>query len=194
MLPYWDMVPKSILLGEAVMEDFAGETFTAIAAGDYHVVGLREDGTVAVAGPYDGHDYGQGNVSSWSGVVFVAAGSIHTVAILEDGTAVAAGSDRYGQCGVSGWSGLVSVAAGESFTVGLLEDGSVVAVGENDCGQLTAGEWTDVIAISARYDHAAALKEDGTLEDTWGAYARETAAWTDVDIPEQALEEAPSPG
>ena len=45
----------------------------AIAAGAYHTVGLKEDGTVVAVGY---NDYGQLNVSTWTNIKAIAAGYI----------------------------------------------------------------------------------------------------------------------
>ncbi len=73
----------------------------SIAAGDYHTVGLKADGTVVVAGD---NDDGQCNVSDWTDIVSIAAGSFHTVGLKADGTVVAAGYNGSGQCDVSDWT------------------------------------------------------------------------------------------
>ncbi len=75
----------------------------SIAAGSYHTVGLKADGTVAVAGL---NMQGQCNVSDWRDIVAVAAGCAHTLGLRSDGTVAAAGDNEYGQCEVSGWRGI----------------------------------------------------------------------------------------
>lgn len=72
-----------------------------IAAGAEHTVGLKRDGTVVAVG---NNDYGQRNVSDWTGIVAVAAGACHTVGVKRDGTVVTAGWNDDGQCDVSGWT------------------------------------------------------------------------------------------
>ena len=72
--------------------------FTAIAAGWYHTVALKGDGTV-VAWGYNG--YGQCNVPpGLSGVTAIAAGGYHTAALKGDGIVVAWGDSHDGQCTV----------------------------------------------------------------------------------------------
>ena len=80
----------------------------------YHTVGLKADGTVLAVGY---NNYGQCNVSSWSGIVQVTVGGAHTVGLKADGTVVAVGLNVFGQCNVSTWSGIVKVAAGDLHTV-----------------------------------------------------------------------------
>ena len=68
-----------------------------VAAGFYHTVGLKADGTVVAVGE---NYLGQCNVGNWTDIVQVAAGSYHTVGLKADGTVVAVGSnsDRAVQC------------------------------------------------------------------------------------------------
>ena len=74
-----------------------------VAAGNFHTVGLRADGTVVAVG---WNDYDQCDVSGWSGIIQVAAVGDHTVGLKADGTVVAVGLNHLGQCDVSGWSGI----------------------------------------------------------------------------------------
>ncbi len=71
-----------------------------VAAGWYHTVGLKSDGTVVAVGR---NDYGQCNVGGWTDITQVAAGSIHTVGLKGDGTVVSVGCNGGGQCNVGGW-------------------------------------------------------------------------------------------
>ena len=60
----------------------------AIAAGQYHTVGLKSDGTVVAVGD---NLYGQCEVSDWTDIVAVTAGDTLTVGLKSDGTLVIAG-------------------------------------------------------------------------------------------------------
>ena len=97
-----------------------------IAAGGWHMVGLKADGTMVAVGD---NDFGQCNVGNWTGVVQVAAGYWHTVGLKSDGTVVAVGENSGGQCNVGGWTGIFQVAAGFFHAVGLKSNGTVVAAG-----------------------------------------------------------------
>jgi hypothetical protein len=97
-----------------------------VAAGGYHTVGLKSDGTVVSVG----QNYnGQCDVGGWTDIVQVAAGRYHTVGVRSDGTVVAAGDNSYGKCDVGGWTDIVQVAAGRYHTVGVRSDGIAVAAG-----------------------------------------------------------------
>ena len=70
----------------------------AIAAGNFHTVGLKSDGTaVAVGYAADG----QCDVSNWNGIVDIAAGVKHTVGLEADGSVITAGCNGSGRCDVS---------------------------------------------------------------------------------------------
>ena len=135
----------------------------AVAAGGYHTVGLRADGTVAATGD---NFHGQCDVSGWHDLVAVAAGNVHTVGLRADGTAVATGSNNNGRCDVSGWHDLVAVAAGSSHTVGLRADGTAVATGDNEFGQCDVSGWRDLVAVAAGTWHTVGLRADGTAVAT----------------------------
>jgi hypothetical protein len=79
---------------------------TAVAAGMYHTVGLKGDGTVAAVGY---NNYGQLNVSSWTNITAVAADTYQTFGLKDDGTVVAVGYNVYGQLDVSSWTNIKPV-------------------------------------------------------------------------------------
>jgi len=131
-----------------------------IAAGAWHTVGLRTDGTVVAAGS---DRYWQCDVGGWTDIVQVATGSYHTVGLRSNGTAVAVGLNHSGQCDVGAWKDIVQVAAGGWHTVGLRTDGTVVAAGRNYDGQSDVGGWKDIIQLAAGFSHTVGLKSNGTM-------------------------------
>ena len=84
---------------------------TAIAAGRFHTVALKNDGTVVAWGS---NSDGQTSVPvGLSGVTAIAGGYGHTVALKNDGTVVAWGRNDYGQTSVPvGLSGVTAIAGG----------------------------------------------------------------------------------
>jgi alpha-tubulin suppressor-like RCC1 family protein len=139
-----------------------------IAAGIYHTILAKADGTVWTwGGNYEGQ-IGDGTttaspapdqISGISGVVVaVAAGYYHSVALTSDGTVWAWGRNISGQLGdgtttqrsapvqVAGISGVTAVAGGENSTYALKSDGTVWAWGRNNEGQLGDGTKTDQYA------------------------------------------------
>jgi hypothetical protein len=150
-----------------------------VAAGGFHTVGLRSDGTVLAVGK---NESGQCDVGDWENVIQVSAGYEHTVGVKCDGTAVAVGDNSYGQCGVSGWTDITHVAAGYRHTVGLRSDGTVVAVGSDSYGQCGVSGWTDITHVAAGYRHTVGLKSDGTVvavgSDSYGQCG--VTGWTNI--------------
>ena len=126
----------------SVMEQ--GQSAPMVAAGYYHTVGLKADGTVVAIGD---NSYGQCDVDGWEDIIQLAAGSLYTVGLKTDGTVVAVGDNTYGQCNVGGWRDIVQVTAGEAHTVGIKADGTAVAVGDNHGRQCDVGDWTDICLL-----------------------------------------------
>jgi T5SS/PEP-CTERM-associated repeat protein len=131
-----------------------------LAAGAYHSVALRSDGTVWAWG-YNGN--GQLGDGTWtdqsvpeqlgtiSNVVAIAAGGYHTVALRVDRTVWTWGYNNYGQLGdgtttdssvpiqINMLSNVVAIAAGQYHTLAVTATGQVYAWGYNGNGQLGLG-------------------------------------------------------
>jgi len=138
-----------------------------VAAGGYHTVGRKDNGTVVAVGL---NDYGQCEVDDWTDITRVAAGWQHTVGLKSDGIVVAVGLNDDGQCNVSGWMDITQVATGKYHTVGLqtMDAGTVVisyvvAVGDNYEGQCNVDGWTGIIQVAAGDLHTVGLESDGTV-------------------------------
>lgn len=148
----------------------------AVAAGAFHALGLREDGTVCAWGK---NADGQTSVpAGLSGVTAVAAGGDHSLALKSDGSVVGWGRNWDGQATVPADAVNVrAITAGWAHSLALRSDGRVVAWGNNDYGQLEVALLpTDLIGIAAGYFHSAGLRANGTVI-TWG--------W-DVPVPSSA--------
>jgi len=120
---------------------------TSVAAGHYHSLALKNDGTVFTWGRNNDGQLGNGNVNNST-----AARKI------------------------PGLTGVIDIAAGQYYSMALKNDGSVWCWGRNNNGQLGDGTNVNknvpvlvngmhAIAIAAGALHALVLKADGTV---WG--------------------------
>ncbi|MGD0258562.1 MAG: GH116 family glycosyl-hydrolase [Verrucomicrobiota bacterium] len=145
----------------------AATNIIAVAAGAWHSLALRTDGTVVAWG--DDWD-GQCDVpATLTNALAIAAGGYHSLAIKANGTVTAWGADDSGQTNVpANLTGVIGISAGTWHSVALRADGTVVAWGDNSSGQtnLPAG-LSNVVAIAAGGNHNLALKADGTVA-AWG--------------------------
>lgn len=152
----------------------------AVAAGEYHLLALKSDGTVAAWGgrTLRGREGSTTNVPvGLNGVTAIAAGSSHNLAVRSNGTVVAWGDNSYGQTNVpAGLSNVIGVAAGDLHSLALKADGKVVAWGArgtffppSSYGALTnvPPSLSNVVAIAAGSDRSLALKNDGKVV-AWG--------------------------
>jgi len=150
-----------------------------VAAGWYHTVGLKADGTVLAVGS---NHVSQCDIGDWTDIVQVATGYYHTVGLRSDGTVVAEGENRFGECDVGDWVDVVQVAAGVGHTVGLKSNGTVVAVGSEVFGRCDVREWSDIVSVVAGFYHTAGLKSNGTVVavGSYGGDASDLGGWTDI--------------
>ena len=147
--------------------------FIAIAAGRWHSLGLKQDGSTVGCG-YNVR--GQCNIPEPNtGFVAVAAGAFHSLGLKSDGSIVGWGDNVYGECNIpEPNTGFVAVAAGGFHSLGLKSDGSIVAWGKVLWGGNDGSECnipspnTGFVAISAGFNHSLGLKSDGSIV-AWGS-------------------------
>lgn len=165
--PGFLMTALVVLVGLALGNRVEAQAVTGknLAAGFYHTVVVREDGSVWGVG---GAEVGQLGVAmtgtaevpveagTLSNIVSVAAGAAHTAAVRSDGTLWMFGLNTFGQLGLGYWSvnvwnpaqvaslsGVVAdAAAGDLFTIVLKTDGTVWGFGDNGTGNLGDGTLT----------------------------------------------------
>jgi len=153
----WGVLGPQTIPGNAV----------AIAAGSFHVLAVKADGTVVGFGD---DFFGEINIPpGLTGVVAVSAGPIFSLALKSDGTVVGWGGNNIGQINIPpGLSGVVAISAGGGDSLALKSDGTVVGWGANFSGVLNIPPGlSGVVAISAGFFHNLALKSDGTVVG-WG--------------------------
>jgi sugar lactone lactonase YvrE len=139
----------------------------AVAAGAWHNVGLRVDGTVIAWG---NNSDGQCNVpTNMQDALSAAAGGYHSLALRANGRVAAWGANDHGQTNVSpAATNVTALAAGTWHSLALRRDGRVAAWGDNGWGQATVPPGlTNVIAISAGGGHNLALLSNRTVV-AWG--------------------------
>ncbi|MFA5793924.1 MAG: fibronectin type III domain-containing protein [Candidatus Brocadiia bacterium] len=136
-----------------------GTGWSAIAAGWYHTIALKSDGSLHTWGSNGYGALADGTIYAnltptliGTGFSAIAAGEEHAIALKTDGTLWAWGSNGFGRLGDgttinkntptligTGWS---AIAAGGAHTSALKTDGSFWAWGLNDNGQLGDGTTT----------------------------------------------------
>jgi hypothetical protein len=146
----------------------AGATnVVAVAAGAWHSLGLRANGSVLAWGD---DNEGQCNIpAGLSNVLAIAGGGYHSLAIQADETVVAWGANDYAQTNVpAGLAHVIGISAGTWHNLALRSDGTVKAWGDNSWGQssVPAG-LSNVLAIAAGGNHSLALRTNGTVV-AWG--------------------------
>ncbi|MBQ1820934.1 MAG: hypothetical protein II117_04945 [Clostridia bacterium] len=140
-----------------------------LAAGFYHTVGLREDGTAVAAGR---NDEGQCDVSGWTNLTAVDCGAYHTAALLSDGTVVATGRNDEGQCDVSGWTDVIAIVCTDYNTLGLRSDGTVVSTGFQDYETLSG--WRGITVLGGGSYAVCAVTASGQVLSSHAAMRSET--------------------
>jgi alpha-tubulin suppressor-like RCC1 family protein len=149
-------------------------TYTQLAAGRYHALALRADGTLWAWGWNSSGQLGNATNNGsnaanptptqvpGTGYTRVAAGTSHSLALRSDGTLWAWGSNRFGQLGntlnvstskanptpaqVAGT--YTELAAGSNHSLALRADGSLWAWGYNEFGQLGTATNSGTIAAT----------------------------------------------
>lgn len=137
----------------------------AIAAGYYHDLALKADGTVAAWGDNSQNQLAvPGNLTN---VVAISGGRFHSLALKADGTVVAWGAPTESAIQVpADLTNVIAVGAGGDHSLALKSDGTVVAWGWGCWAPATVpAGLTNVVAISAGDCHDLALRADGTVVD-----------------------------
>ncbi len=133
--------------------------FCILAAGFFHTVGKRADGSVTAAGD---DTYGQCDVSAWTDIAEIAAGAYHTVGLRSDGTVTATGDNTYGQCDVTDWRNVVHIAANNYDTIALTQSGELLYTGYSKY-DMTASWPSDLRSIGAGSYAICALRQNGAF-------------------------------
>lgn len=152
---------------------------STVSIGTELSAGLKEDGSLAIAGKLD---KSKADVGGWGNLIAVAVGNEHTLGLLADGTVVSKGLNMHGERDVGSWRDIAAIVAGKEISFGLREDGTVIAAGENKAGRCNVQDWTDIVAVSVGEQHTVGLRRDGTVVSTGfnSNGQRNVDDWTDI--------------
>lgn len=146
----------------------AETNFITLAAGGYHSLGLRENGTVAAWGwNYDGQTNVPPDVTN---AITIAAGGAHSLALRENGTVTAWGWNGYSQTNVpASATNVALITAGNTHNLALRRDGTVIGWGDTSFGALSIPtNLINVVGLEAGDSLSYALLSNGTVR-AWGS-------------------------
>ena len=141
--------------------------FKAIAAGGWHSLALRLDGSIEAWGL---DDYGQVSRTPATGAfTAIAGGFAHSIALTDDGSIVVWGNDAFGNVSSAPQeSGYIAISAGAYHNLALHGDGAIRAWGKDTEGSVSDTPTdNDYTAVAAGAWHSLALRADGSIE-AWG--------------------------
>lgn len=134
--------------------------------GEDFMVGLRADGTVAVAE----NDWKiEDDVEDWMNIASIVCSNECVVGLRTDGTVAVAYRWWMDECEAEDWQDIVAIDCGYGHIVGLCADGTVVAMVEQSCGdydQCNVDGWRDIVMIACGNYHTVGLRADGTVVAT----------------------------
>jgi len=158
--PYPGMTNGAVTIAGQVLSNL-----TVVAAGRFHSLGLKGDGTVVAWGA---NESGQASVpKGLGGVVAIAAGGNHSLALKRDTTVVAWGQRNDPP---SGLSNVVAIAVGGEMSapgLALMKDGTVAEWTPGAGPERTRVVVSNAVAVVAGTGHCLALLRDGTVFG-WG--------------------------
>jgi alpha-tubulin suppressor-like RCC1 family protein len=174
-------------------EKIAAGNVTAMAAGEFHSLFLKNDGSLWVMGYNYYGQLGDGTGTDTnipeqivaSNVTAIAAGWYHSLFLKSDGSLWATGWNLFGQLGDGTTnnadvpeqivaSNVIAIAAGGIHSMFIKNDGSLWGMGFNGDGELGDGTYnntsqpvqivaSNVVAVAAGAYHSLFLKNDGSL-------------------------------
>ncbi len=149
------------------------QTVTRIAAGFWHSLALRDDGTVVAWGAGTNNlgmpHFGQAMVpTDLTNVKMIAAGCAHSLALMSNGTVRAWGYNATQQTIVpEAATNVQEIAAGYWHNVALRADGTVVGWGDALGMANAPSDLSNVVTVAAGGQYSLALRADGTVVG-WG--------------------------
>jgi alpha-tubulin suppressor-like RCC1 family protein len=165
--PFPNANPDSGQLGDGTYNNTNGPEMivagnvTAIAAGGFHSLFLKNDGSLWGMGYNYSGELGDGTYNNTNrpemivagNVTAIAAGLYHSLFIKNDGSLWAMGVNEFGELGDGTFnntnlpemivaSNVVAIAAGQDFSFFIKSDGSLWAMGNDRYGQLGDGNYS----------------------------------------------------
>ncbi|MHC4573628.1 MAG: RCC1 domain-containing protein [Planctomycetota bacterium] len=137
-----------------------GNDYMAIAAGAWHSLALKSDGSIVGWG---NNDFGQATPPAGNDYVATASGYWHSLALKSDGSIAGWGYDANGQATPPDGNDYVGIAAGWYHSLALRADGSIAGWGDT----VAPPAGNDYVGIAAGGSHSLALKSDGAIVG-WG--------------------------
>lgn len=142
------------------------KNIVAIETG-HHKLGLRADGTVAIAGHIM---HGNESVENWKNIVAISVCGQYSLGLTASGKVFAAGDGSYGRCNTEFMSDIVDISATEKVAMGLKLDGTIVTTPyTGDKSYLSEGridkasKWTDVACLFRGAEAGLAVNMNGKL-------------------------------
>ena len=137
-----------------------------LACGAQHIVGLREDGTVYLAGVLP-DSAAAAQIKAWRNVIQIATARDCVVGLHRNGTVSFVGKPHDSRGGVQQWQDIVAVACDNSYVYGLTQTGHLCMAGTCksflDKGRAKAVEWNKIMAISCNAAGIGAVDNSGNL-------------------------------
>ena len=133
----------------------------AVAASNFHSLGLRTDGTVYAAGA---DRSGECQVDTWQNVVAIEAYPDLSLGVTADGTVLVAGISReeIDISVVARWNDMRDIVCGGEFVIGLKKDGSLVWEGATN-GPAQNSNWENVENLKIKDNKLLGIESDGTV-------------------------------
>jgi hypothetical protein len=146
-------------------EESSDNPVIQIAAGSFHKLALRKDGTVVAWGA-DFLD--RVALPEMRNVQMIAAGHNYSVFVYKDGTVSTWGASEreIPKNPPKKLTDIVQISAGYRHVLALKKDGTVVSWGEGE-GAAVPENLKNIVAVAAGYDHSLALDNNGKVY-AWG--------------------------
>ena len=152
------------------------------AAGRYHTIALKKDGTVVAAG---NNTHGECSVENWSDVVQVCAGNGFTAGLTYDGKILIAGDTSRGINDAAKSDNVLFISSGAYNVLVTDINGHTKAYGGNDSNQGMTDLWKNIVAANGGETHSIGVSSDGTAFGSGGNESGQISLsdWNNIGLP-----------